>query len=189
MKNTYRAVVLIIVVMIIAFIFSPSGPSGKPGVPILNVITKNESTEEIDYVAICSNRKVKEIDEFISDDVEIYYADSDCFESYISQNKVLNKLNRIALEDSDGNTLDNDEIITGIFESAEKIKHDIWQFQVIKHGDDYYALVKLNVNLHSPCDFYKYDQTEKELKLLYGFDGVNGVDIVGLSFPEDNSTN
>ncbi len=102
------------------------------------------------------------------------------FLSYISDNKVLNRINKIALEDSDGNVVDNDEIITGIFQAAEKLEHDIWEFQIFKVLDKYFVLVKLNVNWQSPCDFYEYDKTEKELKLLHRFEGV---DIIGLSLP------
>ncbi|HFL3828469.1 TPA: hypothetical protein ACG3RW_003826 [Clostridioides difficile] len=40
--------------------------------------------------------------------------------------------------------------------------------------------MKLNVNWQSPCDFYEYDKTVKELKLLHRFQGI---DIIGLSLP------
>lgn len=49
---------------------------------------------------------------------------------------VLNKLNKIILKDSGGNLIDNDEIITGILKSAEKLEHDIWEFQIFKVLDD-----------------------------------------------------
>jgi hypothetical protein len=120
------------------------------------------------------------MDAFTSDDFQIYNADSRSFSSYISNNKVLNRVNKIVLEDSDSNVIDNDEIITGIFQSAEKLEHDIWEFQIFKVLDNYFVLVKLNVNWQSPCDFYEYDKTEKELKLLHRFQGI---DIIGLSLP------
>lgn len=175
MKNMSKVVSFIIVVIVFVFILSSCETSEKW---VLNLITKNEITEEIEYVSIYSNGKSEKIDKFISDDIEIYNADSDCFISYISKNKVLNKLNKIVLKDSDGNTVDNDEIITDVFQSAEKIKHDIWKFKIIKIDDDYFAVVKLNVNWESPCDFYEYDKTEKKLKFLHSFDSV---DIIGLS--------
>jgi len=177
MKKMYKVVSIIILMIVFVFMPSPSETSGKS---VLHIITKDETTEEIEHVSVCSNGKIETIDEFISDDIEIYTADSSCFISYISNNKVLNKLNKIVLEDSEGNAVDNDDIIIGIFQAAEKIKHDIWKFEIIKLEDNYFALVKLNVNWHSPCDFYEYDKTEKKLNLLHSFDSV---DIIGLSFP------
>ncbi len=148
--------------------------------PLINLITKSETSEEIEYVSIYSNGKSKKIDEFTSDDLQIYNADSKSFSSYISNNTVINRLNKIVLKDSDGNNVENNEIITGIFQSAEKLEHDIWEFQIFKVLDNYYALVKLNVNWQSPCDFYEYDKIDKELKLLHRFEGV---DIIGISLP------
>lgn len=148
--------------------------------PLINLITKSETSEEIEYVSIYSNGKSKKIDEFTSDDLQIYNADSKSFSSYISNNTVINRLNKIVLKDSDGNNVENNEIITGIFQSAEKLEHDIWEFQIFKVLDNYYALVKLNVNWQSPCDFYEYDKIDKELKLLHRFEGVY---IIGISLP------
>lgn len=148
--------------------------------PLINLITKSETSEEIKYISIYSNGKSKNIDEFTSDDFQIYNANPKSFSSYISNNTVINRLNKIVLKDSDGNNVENDEIITGIFQSAEKLEHDIWEFQIFKVLDNYYALVKLNVNWQSPCDFYEYDKIDKELKLLHRFEGV---DIIGISLP------
>ena len=147
---------------------------------LVNLITKNETSGEIEYVSIYSHGSSKETDAFKSEDFELYTADSPSFTSYISNSKVLNKINKIVLTDSSGNIVDNDEIITGIFQSAEQIEHDIWEFQIFKVLDDYFVLVKLNVNWQSPCDFYEYDIANKELKLLHKFQGI---DVVGLSLP------
>lgn len=175
MKN--KSKIILFTIVIIMFVLSSCKTSKNP---IINLITKSETSEEIGYVSIYSNRKIKKTDAFISDDLQIYNADSRSFSSYISNNAVLNRLNKIVLEDSDGNIVDNDEIITGIFQSEEKLEHDIWEFQIFKVLDNYYALVKLNVNWQSPCDFYEYDKIDKELKLLHRFEGV---DIIGISLP------
>lgn len=169
-----------IIVMLIIMIILSSRKTSK--YLIANVITKSETSDEIKYVSIYPNEKSKKIDKFISDDFQIYDADYGCFSSYISNNGVLNKLKKIVLKDSNGNLVENDEIITGIFQSAEKLKHDIWQFQVFRICDDYFVLVKLNVNWQSPCDFYQYKKNDKTLKLLKRFEGV---DIIGLSLPKE----
>ena len=177
MKYILKIILLVIVTITIVSTLIVHEP---PGDPILNLITKDEVTEEIEYVSICSNRKLDKIDKFTSDAIEIYNGNSQSFVSYVSENKIYNKANAISLKDSNGHAVDNHDIIKGIVASAENIKHSILDLQIIKLNDDYFALVKLNVNLHSPCDFYEYDKTEKELKLLYGFESV---DIIGLSYP------
>lgn len=166
---------IIVIVMILLSSYKISNS------PLINLITRNETTGKIEYVSISSNWNSEEIDTFISDDFKLYNADSDSFSSYISNNKVLNKINNIALEDSAGTIVKNDEIITGIFESAEKIEHDILEFQIFKVVENYFVLVKLNVNWQSPCDLYEYDTVDKELKLLHKFQDV---DIIGLSLAD-----
>lgn len=172
MRNKSKIMLFTIIIMM--FILTSCKTSNKL---VVNLMTKSETSEEMEYVSIYSNGKSKKIDAFISDAFQMYTADSRSFSSYISNNKVFNRINKIALEDSDGNVVDNDEIITGIFQSAEKLEHDIWKFQIFKVLDHYFILVKFNVNWQSPCIFYEYDKTNKELKLLHRFQGI---DIIGI---------
>ena len=175
MKNKFKLILfLVVLVIIVSSLYISSKDL------LVNLITKNETSGEIEYVSIYSHGSSKKIDAFKSEDFELYTADSTSFTSYSSKNKVLNKINKIVLTDSLGNTVDNDEIITGIFQSAEKIEHDIWEFQIFKVLDDYFVLVKLNVNWVSPCDFYEYDIADKELNLLHRFEDS---DVIGLSLP------
>ncbi|BEP29239.1 hypothetical protein [Helicovermis profundi] len=175
MKKMVKVISVIIVIILFAFILNSYQ---VPKRWLINLITNDERIDKIEYVSVYSNGNIEMIDKFKSDDIEIYTADSDCYESYISDNEVLNKLKKIVLIDSDGNTVDNDEIITEIFQIAEEIKHDIWKFQIIMDDDKYFVIVELNVNWQSPCDFYEYDQTQKKLILFHRFDDV---DIIGLS--------
>ena len=177
MKNKSR--IIIFFALTIMIIVSSCNPSKKA---VINVITKSESSEEIEYVSIYSNKKAKRIKPFVTNDFQLYNADSRSFSSYISENTVLNRLNKIVVEDSHGNPVHNDEIITGIFKSAASLEHDIWEFQIFKILDDYFVLVKLNVNWQSPCDFYQYNKTDKTLNLLHRFEGI---DIIGLSVPKE----
>lgn len=175
MKNKPKLILfLVVIVIIVASLYITSKDL------LVNLITKNETTGEIEYVSIYSHGSSKETDAFKSEDFELYTADSTSFTSYLSNSKVLNKINKIVLTDSSGNVVDNDKILTGIFQSAEKIEHDIWEFQIFKVLDDYFVLVKLNVNWQSPCDFYEYDKIDKKLKLLHRFEDK---DVIGLSLP------
>lgn len=177
MRN--KSIIVWIIAISIIIILSSCKSSKKE---ILRLITKSETSEEIQYVSIYLNGKSKKIEPFDQDDFQLYNADTSSFSSYIYDNTVLNKLNTIVVEDSHGNPIHNDEIITDIFKSAESLEHDIWQFQIFKILDDYFVLVKLNVNWQSPCDFYQYNKTDKTLNLLHRFDGV---DIIGLALPKE----
>ena len=179
MKNKSKIVVFIMLVIMLIIIFiSTSYKTSK--YLLVNLITKSETSDEIEYVSLYPNNDSKKIDKFISDDFQTYNAEHGCFKSYITNNKVLNKLNKIALKESLGNDAD-EEIIKRIFQEASKLEHDIWQFQIFRVDDKYFALVKLNVNWQSPCDFYEFDEIDGNLKLLKRFEGV---DIIGISLPK-----
>lgn len=178
MKIRYIIAIVFIVISAIHFMINPSEDFGSTS---LKVITRGESTNEVNYIAIDSNGNSREINKFVSDELKIYNASSRCFSSYIENNKVRNKLIEIEFDDID-DSLKTDEIVRDICMSAERLEHAIWEFQIFKLADDYFALIKLNVNWHSPCDLYQYDINEKELKLLYSFDSV---DIIGLAYPKE----
>lgn len=180
MKYKSKIVVFIMLVIVLIIIFiSTSYKTSK--YLLVNLITKDEMSDEIEYIAVYPNKDSKKIDKFVSDDFQTYNADHGCFTSYIDNNKVFNKLNKIALEESLGNDAD-EEIIKRIFQVASKLEHDIWQFQIFRVDDKYFALVKLNVNWQSPCDFYEFDKTNGSLNLLKRFEGV---DIIGISLPRE----
>lgn len=174
----YKSKIVLFIMVIIMFILSSCKTSKYL---LVNLILKSETSDEIEYVSVYPNKDSKKIDEFVSDDFQTYNADYGCFSSYISNNKVLNRLNEISLEESLGNDVD-DKVITRIFQEAGRLEHDIWQFQIFKVDDNYFALVKLNVNWQSPCDFYEFDKTDGTLKLLKRFEGV---DIIGISLPNE----
>ncbi len=180
MKNKSKILILIILVIMLVIMFILSTYKSSKYL-LVNLITKSETSNEIKYVAVYPNKDSKKIDAFVSDDFQVYNADHGCFKSYITNNKVLNKLNKISLEESLGNDAD-EEIITRIFQEASRLEHDIWQFQIFRVDDKYFALVKLNVNWQSPCDFYEFDKTDGSLNLLKRFEGV---DIIGISLPRE----
>ena len=72
-----------------------------------------------------------------------------------------------------------DSTLTDILTAAaDEIKHDIIQFDILKDGESYFTVVKLNVNWQSPCELYQYDQNTRHLNRLYRWDSV---DIVGIA--------
>lgn len=83
----FTIVIILFTIVIIMFVLR-SWKTSK--IPLINLITKSETSGDIKYVSIYSNRKSKKTDAFISDDLEIYNADSRSFSSYISNNTILN---------------------------------------------------------------------------------------------------
>lgn len=181
MKNLIR------VFLLVFFILSLSACVPMPlGKHQIDVILKDETTNELRYVAIHKNR-TRTIEQFESDEIKIYYAEDDCFSGYIKDNETYSKLVRIALQDKDENPIETDETIENIFKAADNYPSIIWRFQIIQVGEEYFALIKINANWMSPCDFVGYDKETQELKLLSSFDGV---DIVGIRpRPDDKSKN
>lgn len=150
--------------------------------PIVNLITKNEESGEIGYISVYPNKRSDKINSFESDNFEIYTADSNTFTSYISDNKVLNKLNKIALRDSKENIVKIDKEMENIFKIVEKLEHEIFVFQIISIEDRLFVLVRLNVNWQSPNDFYEYDRIENSLNILTTLQEDY---ITGISLPKE----
>ncbi|NLC54750.1 MAG: hypothetical protein GX769_02595 [Erysipelothrix sp.] len=148
--------------------------------PHLNVITKNEVTNEISYIAISSKSKSKNISEFKSDEISIYTANSDWFIDDTLNNKFTNSLNETMLKDSNWDILKDYDLVKEIFKAAEIIDHDIFQLDIIKTKTDYFVLIKLNVNWQSLNDFYRYEKTNNKLEFLHRFDAQ---DITGIAYP------
>lgn len=84
-----------------------------------------------------------------------------------------------ALTDDNDGKIEADEIMTEMMQKfAEEINHDILEYDILIDQERYFAIVKLNVNLTSPCILYEYDKTTNELKELCEWDGV---DVKGVS--------
>ena len=179
MKNPIR------VFLLVFFVLSLSACAPMPlGVHQIDVITKDETTNELKYVAI-HKHGTRTIEQFESEEMEIYYAEHGCFSSYIKDNKTYSKLVRIALQDKDETPIETDETIENIFKAADNYPSIIWRFQIIQVGEEYFALIKINANWMSPCDFVRYDKETQELRLLSSFDGV---DIVGIRLRADDKS-
>ncbi|MDO5095361.1 MAG: hypothetical protein Q4D65_02275 [Peptostreptococcaceae bacterium] len=179
MKNLIRILLLVFFVLSLSACVPMS-----LGIHQIDVITKDETTNELKYVAI-HKHGTRTIEQFESDEIKIYYAEHGCFTSYFKDNDFYSKLVRIALQDKDGNPIETNETIESIFKAADDHSSGIHEFQIIQVGEEYFALIKLNVNWSSPCNFYRYDKETQELKLLRTFDGV---DVIGVRLrPDDKS--
>lgn len=152
--------------------------------PVLKVITQDESnnTAEYDYWIIYSNGEVKETDEFNADYAEFYTTDYGCFTSKIENGKVVNTLENVTLLNENDEEIEADEIMISILEAAAKqIPHAIMQLTIVKDNNDYFAFVKLNVNLWDPSNLYQYDAENGTLTLLHSWDHVK---LIGITLSE-----
>ena len=149
--------------------------------PVLKVIVQPERSdvENYEYLVVYDNEKTAATDLFVPDDVASYTAEFRAFVSAVENKRVVNTLESTILIDENGNKTDADEIMTAIMQTAaDSIDHDIMEFTILVDGDRYFAFVKLNVNLWTPCILYEYDTATGDLVELYCWDSV---DLLGIS--------
>lgn len=152
--------------------------------PVLNVMVQNEVEDgntkvETRYETVYENGKSCKTKEFDLDRTTRYIAEYGDFKSNIKDGKVTNTLEATGLTDDNGGKIEADEIMAEMMQkSAEEIDHDILEYDILIDQERYFAVVKLNVNLTSPCILYEYDKATYELKELCEWDGM---DVKGVS--------
>ena len=146
------------------------------------VITSDDLTNELHYYEINKWKYKRKINEFKSDEIEIFKVDNNCYndrtdlENHIFLNQLI--IEKCTIKDN----LENNIEINGYLEKiiklvSKKEKHAIIGNTIIKTNDEYYVIVGLNVNLWTPYELYKYDKKRNKLKLIYTFDNENVVGI------------
>lgn len=173
---------LMIISFAVAILFALSG-CGSSSTPIVSVVTSASNSENgastYSYYQVFDNGKAKKAEAFTPDNIERLDALHDNFSPSISGSSVVNTLQGTLITDQDGNEVPADSTLTDILTAAaDEIKHDIIQFDILKDGESYFTVVKLNVNWQSPCELYQYDQNTRHLNRLYRGDSV---DIVGIA--------
>ena len=129
-----------------------------------------EEGERRNYV-IAADRIMSSPD-FAADPMTVYYVPWDCFESYIDhdQNKVLNRLIRIAVTDEREKPCDVPEAMRTIFPLIAGLEHDMMNIRIFDLSGEYFVDLETNVNLWSPCKLYYFDQETGTLQKLYTWD-------------------
>lgn len=132
----------------------------------------DEQGGETGYYAVSKRSDIKGISAFTGDDITIYTAVSDAYESYIDpeRNEVLNCLKKKELFDLNGNRVEMTPILSDIMEQIADLEHDMLLVQIFEDGGAYFVYVELNVNWWSPCRLYYYHQDSKQLKEICTFD-------------------
>ena len=118
-------------------------------------------------------------DPFTADEATVYYVPSECFDAYIdrAQNKVLNRLVSVAVTDGNGTPLEAPAVLPDIFAQIATLEHTLFDIRILDVSSEYFVFLKLNVNLHTPCELYYYNQQIGKLIELYSF---NDRELLGL---------
>lgn len=143
------------------------------------VITQNTNTNEIHYYEVNNWKYKRNINEFESDKIEIFKVDNECYkeiplEQYSAREYYTDDC---TIKDNKEINIEPDENIKNIIKLVNKKNSWIHGITIIKHNDEYYAGVLLNVNLWDPYELYKYDKKRNKLKLIYTFDGEEVIGI------------
>lgn len=71
--------------------------------------------------------------------------------------------------------------ITDIYNKVSKSTDGSWiieeEFKIFEIDDNYYVFAPLNVNMHTPVYFFKYNKKSKELRFLYQLENI---DVTGI---------
>ena len=142
-------------------------------------IMSNRKESETRYYSLASGGRIRLSEAFEPDTVTIYTVPPRCFESYIDRdrNKVLNRLDHIALLDTDGNQISVSETQAKVFYKIAELEHDLMDIRFIEADGQIFVYLELNVNLWTPCCLYWYDRDADMLILLHKWDAE---EVVGL---------
>ena len=128
---------------------------------------------------LASKRRIHSCDPFTADEATVYYVPSECFDAYIdrAQNKVLNRLVSVTVTDESGNPCEAPAVLPDIFAQIATLEHTLFDIRILDVSGEYFVFLKLNVNLHTPCELYYYNQQLGKLIELYSF---NDRELLGL---------
>lgn len=141
------------------------------------VVTKDKTDEKIYYYEVNDREYKRKTKKFNYEENEVYYFEG-CFQSYIDRpsNKVLNtRLDGCTIIDKENNEVTIDSTLDKIIDLVSNLEHDIFRAKIIKVDNDYYIVVELNVNWHSPYDLYKYKNDR--LSYIYTFESEDVIAI------------
>ena len=142
-------------------------------------IMSNRKESETRYYSLADGERIRLSEAFEPDEVTVYTVPYECFESYIDRdkNEVLNRLDHIALLDTDGNQISVSETQAKVFYRIAELEHALMRIRFIETEGQIFVYLELNVNLWTPCCLYWYDRDADALVLLHEWDAE---EVVGL---------
>lgn len=156
------------------------------GKPVVSVAIADNENREIKYINIYTDREDADIEKFTPDDVKVYTADIDDFNSQIAggtkikvslvRNLVYEGKSSAASDDND--PVHADETVTAVMKAVcDSEEHEIFELSVWQDEDRYFAFYDLNVNLWTPCKLVEYDPSSGTLTELGEWDNVDLLNI------------
>lgn len=140
-------------------------------------VMRNRKESEIRYYSLASGERIRLTAAFEPDTAATYTVPYGCFRSYIDRNKVLNRLDHMALEDENSNQIPVNDTQAKIFHRIAELEHSMFDIRLIETGGQTFVYLELNVNLWTPCCLYWYDCEADALVLLQKWDAE---EVVGL---------
>ena len=152
-------------------------------------VMSNRKESEIRYYSLASSGRIRLTTAFVPDTATTYTVPYGCFESYVDRNKVLNRLDHMALEDEDRNQVPLNETHALIFHRIAELEHSMLNIRFIETGGQTFVYLELNVNLWTPCCLYWYDCEADALVLLHEWDAeeVVGLRLRNITLAKQNS--
>ena len=174
-KRTILIIILAFILLLVALLFIRRFDFNNSTF----VITSGRITKELHYYEVNNWKYKRKVNEFDSDEIEIFKADYECYkeiplEQYSAREYYTDDC---TIKDNKEINIEPDENIKNIVKLVNKKNSWIHGITIIKHNDEYYAGVLLNVNLWDPYELYKYDKKRNKLKLIYTFDGEEVIGI------------
>lgn len=139
----------------------------------------NRKVSETRYYSLASGGRICLSEAFEPDAAAVYTVPNDCFVSYIDsgRNRILNRLDHMALVDEARNQVPVSEMHARIFQRIAELERAVLDIRLIETGGQTFVYLELNVNLWTPCCLYWYDRDADALVLLHKWDAE---EVIGL---------
>lgn len=147
--------------------------------PVVDVELKDMNTGKISYECVHDNRTSIALESAVDmDDVTVYYGGLNIFNCDIIDGEIVNTVIDTSVLDDNENIIKDDPKVTEVLTAlAENVPHEFFEIRMFPEKEKMYIAAQMNVNWHSPCDFYEYDFETKKLKFLYQWEDT---DVVGI---------
>ena len=128
---------------------------------------------------IDENRGVGEYFEtFRADMANVSYGVLDIFAMEADGREIANDLAYLVFRDENGRAAKvNEDVREACAAVLPKLGHLLLEAKIFETGGYVFVAAKLNVNLHTPCEFYRFDPEKKNVALLAQWENVDVLEI------------
>jgi len=119
---------------------------------------------------VAKGQRVWKCGSFSVDPWIVYSVPNECFECYLDGNEFVNRLVYVSVLDEDSNPCNTSDVMNDIFEQIARLKHNFLKVRIYNLNDEYFVYIELNANWMTPCTLYYYNQSNRSLVKLCGFE-------------------